>query len=189
MAADGLDGAGSAAPGSAPGAAPGAAPGSAPGPAADRSTDPTGTAAAPPPSWLASLQGLLHELPGLVSDRIELLSLELQRAGRVLAQIVALIVAAAILAVTAWLALWGGVIVAFVAAGLHWAAASLIVLAINLGACWWAVARVRSLAPLLGLPATRRHLTLRPPSPADAAASPVEDNPHAEAAAATARPH
>jgi hypothetical protein len=56
---------------------------------------------------LTSLQGLLRELTGLVSDRVELLSLELQRAGQVLAQIVALIVGAAILGMTAWLALWG----------------------------------------------------------------------------------
>jgi uncharacterized membrane protein YqjE len=122
-------------------------------------------AAAPQPSWLASLQGLLQELPGLVSDRIELLSLELQRAAQVLAQIVALIVAAAILAVTAWLALWGGVVMALIAAGLHWALASLLVLVLNLGASWWAVARIRALAPLLKLPATRRQLTLRQLSP------------------------
>jgi len=106
----------------------------------------------------------MHELPGLIGDRVELLSLELQRAGQVLAQIVALIVAAAILAVTAWLALWGGVMLALIGAGLHWAGASLLVLVINLGACWWAVARVRALAPLLQLPATRRHLTRSQPS-------------------------
>jgi len=129
----------------------------------------------------------VHELPGLISDRIELLSLELQRAGQVLAQIVALIVAAAILAVTAWLALWGGVMVALIGAGLHWAAASSIVLVINLGACWWAVARVRTLAPRLHLPATRRHLTLSQPSTASQPHSPDE---HAEDhAAASARAH
>lgn len=153
--------------------------------ASDRQADSTGSSAAPQPSWLASLQGLAHELPGLISDRIELLSLELQRAGQVLAQIVALIVAAAILAVTAWLALWGGVMLALINAGLHWAAASMIVLVINLGACWWAVARVRSLAPRLQLPATRRHLTLaRPP----AASKPTSPDEHTEdLAAASAR--
>ena len=129
----------------------------------------------------------MHELPGLISDRIELLSLELQRAGQVLAQIVALIVAAAILAVTAWLALWGGVMVALIGAGLHWTAASLIVLVINLGACGWAVARVRALAPLLQLPATRRHLTLKQPPTASPSPTPDE---HAEhPAAASARAH
>lgn len=156
--------------------------------ASDRqAADAPGASAAPQPSWLASLQGLVQELPGLISDRIELLSLELQRAGQVLAQIVGLIVAAAILAVTAWLALWGGVLVALVNAGLHWAAASLIVLVVNLGACWWAVARVRALALLLRLPATRRHLTLSQPSTANKATSPDE---HTEdLATASARAH
>jgi len=155
--------------------------------AAARTAASPGASAPPPPSWLASLQGLVHELPGLISDRIELLSLELQRAGQVLAQIVALIVAAAILAVTAWLALWGGVTVALIEAGLHWAAASAIVLVINLGACGWAVARVRKLAPLLQLPATRRHLTLSQPSTASQPPSPDEHTD--DLAAATARSH
>lgn len=128
----------------------------------------------------------MHELPGLISDRVELLSLELQRAGQVLAQIVALIVAAAILAVTAWLALWGGVMLALIGAGLHWAAASLIVLVINLCACGWAVARIRALAPLLQLPATRRHLTLSQPSTTSQSPTPDEHTEHQAAGAARA---
>lgn len=157
--------------------------------APDRQADRAGASAVPQPSWLASLEGLAHALPGLISDRIELLSLELQRAGQVLAQIVALIVGAAILAVTAWLALWGGVIVALIGSGLHWAPASLIVLVINLGACWWAVARVRALAPLLHLPATRRNLTLSGPSSASQPATPDEPTKQAEhPAAVAARP-
>jgi uncharacterized membrane protein YqjE len=153
--------------------------------ASDRQAD-APASSAPQASWLASLQGLVHELPGLVSDRIELLSLELQRAGQVLAQVVALIVAAAILAVTAWLALWAGVMVALIGAGLHWAAASLVVLVINLGACWWAVVRVRALAPLLALPATRRHLTLAQPSTATHPPPSDEHTEHRTAASAEA---
>ena len=153
--------------------------------ASDRQAGSAGSSAEPQPSWLASLQGLAHELPGLISDRIELLSLELERAGQVLAQFVALIVAAAILAVTAWLALWGGVMLALVNAGLHWAAASLLMLVINLGACWWAVARLRALAPLLHLPATRRHLTLSQPSTTSQSPAPDEHtDPRAAASAA-----
>jgi uncharacterized membrane protein YqjE len=154
--------------------------------ASDRQSGSAGTSAAPQPSWLASLQGLVHELPGLISDRVELLSLELQRAGQVLAQIVALIVVAAILAVTAWLALWGGVMLALIGAGLHWAAASLLVLIINLGACWWAVARVRALAPLLQLPATRRHLTLSQPSTPRQPPAPPDEHTDSRAAASAA---
>lgn len=131
-------------------------------------------AAAAEPSWLASLQALAHELPGLLSDRVELLSLELHRAGLALAQIVALVVAAAIFAATAWLALWGCAVLALMAAGLHGAVALLIVLLLNAGACALAVARVFSLSPLLKLPATRRHLTLRVGPDAPALATPTE---------------
>ncbi|BAL95846.1 phage holin family protein [Rubrivivax gelatinosus] len=121
-------------------------------------------AAAPPPpqGWLDALQSVLGELPGLVSDRVELFSLELVRAGRALAQILMLVVAAAVLAVTGWLALWAGVTVALLETGLHWAVALAIVLALNLAAALLALRRVRALVPLLRLPRTRRHLTLSP---------------------------
>jgi ABC-type protease/lipase transport system fused ATPase/permease subunit len=111
---------------------------------------------------LQTLKGLWQELPGLVSDRVELLSLELNRAGLALAQIAALVVAAAILGVTAWLALWGMVVALLVMAGLHWLVALGLALVANLLAAWWAVARARSLLPKLKLPATRRHLMLSP---------------------------
>lgn len=132
--------------------------------------------AAPQPSLLQTLQGLWRELPGLVSDRVDLLALELQRAGRALMQIVALVVVAAILAVTAWLALWSAAVGLLMMLGLHWSLALLIVLAVNLGAAWWAVARVRSLVPDLRLPATRRHLTLSPsPQPKQEPADPLPE--------------
>lgn len=119
------------------------------------------TSAAAQPSWLDALQALLQELPGLLSDRVELLSLELHRAGLALGQIVALIVAAAILGTTAWLALCGCAVGLLMVTGLHWAVALLLVLLVNAAGCAVALVRVMSLAPLLALPATRRHLTLR----------------------------
>ncbi|MBK1616519.1 hypothetical protein CKO44_24050 [Rubrivivax gelatinosus] len=118
--------------------------------------------------WFETLQSVLAELPGLIGDRVELFALELQRAGRALAQIVALIVAAAVLGVTAWLALWAGITLALLEAGLHWAPALLLVLAANLAAALLALARVRSLLPQLALPGTRRHLVpgaARTPAP------------------------
>ncbi len=136
------------------------------------------------PGWLEALQSIGRELPALVSDRIDLLSLELQRAGQALAQIVALLVAVAILGVTGWLALWAGIVVGLVELGLHWSLALLLVLALNAGSAWLVLARLRLLLPLLRLPATRRHLTLgrgsepaappspRPPTGADTAAAP-----------------
>lgn len=111
-------------------------------------------------SLVDAVQSLLRELPGLLSDRVELFALELGRAGSALARIVAWVVAIAILGVTAWLALWAGVVLALVGLGLHWALALLPVLLINLGAVAFAVSQIRRLTTRVSLPATRRHLTL-----------------------------
>lgn len=127
-----------------------------------------------PEGLFDSLQALIKELPAIVSDRVDLLSLELQRAGKALAQIVVLVVAGAILGITAWLVLWGAIIVALVALGLPLALTLFLVLAINLGAAAWALLRVRKLVPTLGLPATRRHLMVSPsPLPPKAAPNPA----------------
>lgn len=115
-----------------------------------------------PEGFFESLQSLVKELPALVSDRVDLLSLELQRAGRALTQIVVLVVAGAILGITAWLVLWAAIVVALVSLGMPLAVTLFVVLAINVGAAVWALMRVRRLVPSLGLPATRRHLMVSP---------------------------
>lgn len=104
-------------------------------------------------------QALLRQLPGLLSDRVDLFALELQRAGGVLAQIVAMVLAVAILGVTAWLALWGAILWVLIAVGVPGLPALLAVLVVNLAAAWMAMRRARRLMPLLSLPLTRRHLT------------------------------
>jgi uncharacterized membrane protein YqjE len=102
---------------------------------------------------------LLHDLPGLLTDRIHLLSLELRRAAGALAQMVVLGLLAAILCATAWIALWVGITTALVEAGLRWPWACALVVILNLAAAAWAGLRVRALAPLLALPATLRRLS------------------------------
>ena len=114
------------------------------------------------PSLLQQLKGLARELPGLVSDRVELLSLELQRATQALMQIVVLTVAIGILGVTVWFALWAALISLLVQAGLPLLAALLLTTGINALAIALAVARVRRLLPRLTLPATQRHLMVSP---------------------------
>jgi uncharacterized membrane protein YqjE len=129
-------------------------------------------------SLIETLQALLHELPGLVSDRVELFTLELERAGAALARIVAWVVAIAIVGVTAWLTLWAGLVVALVVdLGLHWAIALLPVLAINLIAVAVGLKQVRQLATRLALPATRRHLTMSRPARTAASAAAAEPAP------------
>jgi uncharacterized membrane protein YqjE len=126
---------------------------------------PSRSAAAPPraprlDSLIDLAREALHDLPGLVGDRVELFSLELQRAGRALVKVLALTVAAAILGVTAWLAIWSIGVGLLVAAGWHWAAANGLAVLINVGAAAWAVQRARKLMTHLSLPATRQHLSL-----------------------------
>ena len=137
-----------------------------------------GSLPAPVP-LMEQLHALWRELPGLFSDRVELLSLELQRSVQALAQIVALMVAVAVLGVTAWLLLWAGVIQLLVMAGLPLALALLLAVAVNGLAILLALKRVRGLLPKLALPATRRHLMISPdPTP--------EEGPDEPTAAATA---
>ncbi len=122
-------------------------------------------APAPPGSLLDTLQAVWSDLPGLVSDRVQLLALELRRAGQALARIVMLIVATAILGVTAWVAFWGSVVGALASLGLHWAVALAAVCLVNLAGAVLAMARMRALAAWLQLPATLRHLTVHPAPP------------------------
>ncbi len=102
---------------------------------------------------------LFADLPGLLTDRVHLLALELRRASGALGQMVALGLLAAILFATAWIALWVGLAAAFLAVGLAWPWVVLLVLFVNLAAAVWAALRVKALAPLLALPATLRRLT------------------------------
>jgi len=108
--------------------------------------------------WGRTFQDLAAALPGLVSDRLELLALELHRAGRGMLLMTALLLATAILGTTAWLALCSGLGLMLVAVGLSWPLALLAMLLVNLALAWAAVSRVRRLLANLGLPATRRHL-------------------------------
>lgn len=118
-----------------------------------------------PPPWQL-LTALLQELPGLVSDRVHLLALELKRAGQTLTRLIALVLGAAILLATAWIALWGAVAATLVEAGLGWGWACVVVLLLNLGAACAALLKAKRIAPLLGLPATLRHLTIARSAPA-----------------------
>ena len=106
-----------------------------------------------------AIGALFADLPGLLTDRVHLLSLELRRASNALGQMVALGLLAAILFATAWITLWIGLAEAFLAVGLKWPWIVLLVLFVNLSAAVWAVLRVKALAPMLALPATLRRLS------------------------------
>lgn len=128
-----------------------------------------------PASLGALLGGLLSDLPGLVSDRVELLSLELQRAGLALLHMACLGMALTVLGMTGWLIVWALLLVGLVAAGLTWAMALGVALLAHVLLGWWAVNRIRRLIPTLGLPATRRQLMFRAPMPID---EPLDEEAH-----------
>jgi len=109
------------------------------------------------------LRALLDELPGLFNDRVDLLSLELRSAGLSLALMLLWMAAAAILAVTAWLGIWGAIGAALILHGWPWPGVIAGIVILNLVAAIVAVLRARSLAPRLGLPLTRRHLRFGAP--------------------------
>ncbi len=113
----------------------------------------------------ALIGGLLSELPGLVSDRVELLSLELQRAGLALLHMVCLGLVLTVLGMSGWLIVWALLMIGMVAVGLSWAMALGVALLVHGLLGWWAVNRIRRLLPTLGLPATRRQLTFKAPVP------------------------
>ena len=146
--------------------------------------------ARPSESMLDLVRDVLHDLPGLVGDRVELFSLELHRAGLALVKVLAMTVAAAILGVTAWLAVWSILVGLLMAAGWHWAAANGLVVLINIGAAAYAVMRARRLMSHLSLPATRQHLSLGSGSstrrPSESESPPHEHRPVAEQPAAAA---
>ena len=134
----------------------------------------TATSTAPPrrPSLLTAASSWVGDLPGLIGDRVELLALELRRAGVTLTQMIALGAIATLLGLTAWFALWGLVIGGLYALGMPWFGALLVVLIVNVAGAAWALMHARQIAPLLGLPATRRHLSFKSATPPAAAPSP-----------------
>jgi len=108
------------------------------------------------------LHGLLDDLRGSIGERIELFSLELRAAVDATIHILVLLITAAIVAATAWIALWAVIVGLLMGAGMAWPWALLLVLAINLIAALTALFCARRLLPRLGMPATRRQLSLLP---------------------------
>lgn len=93
---------------------------------------------------------------GMLSGRLLLLALELQRAKHGLVSLVILGVVAAIAGATAWIALWALLVAIAVHLGLSWPWAFAGVLVINLLLLVWVAAAMKALTPMLALPASRR---------------------------------
>lgn len=120
----------------------------------DADNDPA--AGMPDVGWLGDVSGLFRSARGMLQGRLLLLALELQRAQRGLVLLAVLGVIAAIAGATAWLALWAGAVALAVHLGLAlpWACAG--VLVINVLLLLWVLSAMKSVVPLVALPASRR---------------------------------
>ena len=137
------------------------------GPGADSAQE---SAPDPDLSLSAALRSVYLEVRVLLHDHLRLAALEAQRALRNLAMMIALGVVAALLVVTAWLALVAGMVALAVELGASWPvgflAASIISLAVALGAGLW----IKHLGTQLMLALTLDWLRPRPPRAAAQAA-------------------
>jgi putative superfamily III holin-X len=113
-------------------------------------------------SLSAALRSVYLEVSALLHDHLRLAALEAQRALRNVAMMIALGVVAALLAVTAWLALVAGLVALAVELGASWPAgflvASIVSLAVALAAGVW----IKHLSAQLMFALTLRWL--RPPA-------------------------
>ncbi len=153
-----------------------------------RSSAPPPSAAPAAPSALDLLRSLMEDVPRMIGARIELLSLELQRAKQAFIVMAALGAVAALLLVTAWFVIWGAAIAGLIQAGLAWGWAVLIVLVVQLGGAFLALRYALSMTRYLGFAATLRNLAPRPRSPGKAGEAPLTTNPGLGASTAAPTP-
>lgn len=119
---------------------------------------PVDPALAQPMGFLEALGSLWGDLRGALTERAKLVALELRLAGMNLLRLVIYAVIVAILVVTAWLGLMGGVVVGFMSVGLHWALALGLGIAINLAVAAWLVRSMVKMIERVGLPASLRSI-------------------------------
>jgi hypothetical protein len=107
---------------------------------------------------LEIVQALWNDLRGLAWDHLQLAALETQRAGKSLVNMVIYAVAAALLLVSAWLALLGAIVAGLIALGLNASVALLLVAASNILAALVLYQLIRRSSQYLRFPATLRSL-------------------------------
>lgn len=101
-------------------------------------------------------RALWEDLRGALAERLKLLTLEARLAGLTLVQLVIHAVIVAVLVVTSWIGLMGGVVVALTGAGLHWAVALGLGIVINLVVAALLVRAMLRMVDRVGLPASLR---------------------------------
>jgi|GEM_PF-5049326 len=127
-------------------------------------------------SLLDSFHALLSELPGVISDRVHLFSLELTQNTQALGKILILLLLSVILAGSAWLALCVGLGTGAIRLGMHWGAVVILEISINLALAYWALSKVINLKKVMGFPVTLRNLTVVTGAGNNLSASAIEQN-------------
>lgn len=120
-----------------------------------------------PTAHRPSFRGLADDIGAAFTARAHLVELEAKQAAWSAAYMLGFAVAAALLGVTAWLLLIGGLITAAIRLGVPWWVATLVALVLHAGAAWLLVARIRNLVDNLTFAATRRSLASRRPPGAE----------------------
>jgi uncharacterized membrane protein YqjE len=119
---------------------------------------PPGSTTTGDPGLLEIVQTLWNDLRGLAFDHLQLAALETQRAGKSLVNMVIYAVAAALLLVSAWLALLGAIVAGLIVMGLNASVALLLVAASNIIAAFVLYRLIRRSSEFLRFPATLRSL-------------------------------
>lgn len=120
-----------------------------------------------PAAQRPSFRGLADDIGAAFSARAHLVELEAKQAAWSAAYMLGFAVAAALLGVTAWLLLIGGLMTAAIRLGIPWWVATLVALVLHAGAAWLLVARIKNLVGNLTFAATRRTLGSRRPPGAE----------------------
>ena len=108
-----------------------------------------------------SFRALGNELAAAFGARAHLLELEAKQAAWSAAYMIGFAVAAALLAVTAWLILIGGLMTVAIRLGVPWWLTVIVAIALQGGAAWLLVTRLRGLVENVTFAATRRSLSQR----------------------------
>jgi hypothetical protein len=124
--------------------------------------EPAAGAVPPMPTGVQeALHALWDDARGALGERLRLLGLEARLATMTVIQVVVIAVIVAVLGVTSWLLLVGGIFAAFVAAGLHWGIAVALLIVVNLGVAFALVKTAVNLAGRVSLPRSLRQLANR----------------------------
>ena len=114
-------------------------------------------------SKLAHTAGaILDELPGAVSDRVQLLVLEARQAGRAAARFLVVVVVGCLLFATAWITACGAIGYAAIERGADWRWAAVTIIVANVLAAIAVIPVARGFLHRIALPATVRRLTVSP---------------------------